>query len=221
LGDVRGGVVVAPPLRARKSCKMLKYTLLHKWYVFTYCLVWGIPLRGILHDWSKFIPWIYRAYRRWFYGDWPSSDDAIALGRVRPGSLPKWVEWTVKESFDRARCRHQKLERHHWQFWLLVEDDRPVPRALEMPYKDVKSMVANWLGAARVRHAKEMAIGEVRHWYLERRYKLVLHPKTRATVEYLLNVFSDIVGGDHVALDHWKALRRQGEQSSPGRMNGD
>ena len=189
---------------------MLRYTLRHKWYVFTYCLVWMIPIRGFFHDWSKFIPWVYKAYRRWFYGEWLSTDEALLLSRAGH-PLPEWIEPNVKNVYDQAWNLHQKLEAHHWQRWILIEDDRPMPRALEMPYKVVKHMVANWLGAGRMRTSRDEVVAECRGWYLERRYKLILHSRTRATVEHLLDLYTDIVAGDDVARTHWERLRNYRE----------
>ena len=39
-----------------KHLKYLCYVLRHKWYVFIECCKLGIPVRGLVHDLSKFRP---------------------------------------------------------------------------------------------------------------------------------------------------------------------
>jgi hypothetical protein len=157
-----------------------------------------------MHDLTKLKPQQWRAYLRHFYGEWPSIDEVVHIRR-RNGVEPKWNAWSVKQSFDLAWNDHQKSERHHWQYWVLIEDDKPTPRALEMPYKTIKHMVADWIGATKAAGSDE-PIEATQHWYLDRRYKIVLHARSRATVEYLLRLYTDMVAGDQVALAHYRKL---------------
>jgi hypothetical protein len=81
--------------------RYLKYVLIHKWFVFLECCKLGIPIRGLLHDLSKFSPAEWNGYRKRFFV--PSSSSGA--------------------EFDAAWLRHQHRNPHHWQFWLLCEDD--------------------------------------------------------------------------------------------------
>lgn len=47
----------------------LKTVCCHKKYVFKNCLVAGMPLRGILHDLSKFSPTEFLESVRYYQGD--------------------------------------------------------------------------------------------------------------------------------------------------------
>ena len=49
-----------------KYLAYLKKLLLHKWFVFLECLKMGMPLVGLIHDWSKFLPDEFIPYARYF-----------------------------------------------------------------------------------------------------------------------------------------------------------
>lgn len=98
--------------------KYLKYVLKHKWFVFIECCKLGIPLRGLFHDLSKFLPSEFIPYARYFYGNYPETLTVYE----------KTYHWkmktkaVIKEDFDLAWLKHQKRNKHHWQYWLLVSD---------------------------------------------------------------------------------------------------
>jgi len=100
--------------------KYLKYVLKHKWYVFIECCKMGIPLRGLLHDLSKLLPSEFIPYARYFYGTWMEESEWH-------GDKRNYVPWErtemgISEAFDLAWLKHQKRNKHHWQYWLLVMD---------------------------------------------------------------------------------------------------
>jgi hypothetical protein len=98
--------------------KYLKYVLKHKWFVFVECCKLGIPLRGLLHDLSKFLPSEFIPYARYFYGNYPETLTVYE----------KTYHWkmknkaAIKDDFDLAWLKHQKRNKHHWQYWLLTMD---------------------------------------------------------------------------------------------------
>ena len=100
--------------------KYLSYVLRHKWYVFVECCKLGTPLRGILHDLSKFLPSEWFPYARHFYGNLPNWDD---VKRICPTYQYKNTKQGNKDLFDIAWLLHQKRNKHHWQYWLLLEDN--------------------------------------------------------------------------------------------------
>ncbi len=82
-----------------KHLRYIKYVLLHKYYVFRECLNYGLVWQGLIHDWTKFLPSEWSPYVEYFYGD------------------------GGKGAFDVAWNHHQKRNPHHWQYWLLREDN--------------------------------------------------------------------------------------------------
>lgn len=159
----------------------LAYVLRHKWFVFIECCHLGVPWRGLLHDLSKFLPSEFLPYARHFYG--------------RPG--PHAAADSGEEAFNLAWLKHQKRNKHHWQWWVLRFDDGTV-RALEMPDEYRREMVADWRGAG-----KAQGKPDTRAWYEANRGKMVLGLETRAWVEQELGIpFLDTI------LDRITAARR-------------
>lgn len=152
---------MADVLRGR-SVPHLRYALYvarHKWFVFVAGRRVGAPLwRLLIHDWSKLTPAEWSPYVTTFYT--PRDDQA---------------------GFDRAWLHHQHRNPHHWQHWLLREDDGDL-KALPMPEGLTREMVADWMGAGRAITGR----WDVLSWYAKAREKMVLHPATRERVEDLL-----------------------------------
>lgn len=152
--------------------KYLKYVLRHKWYVFIECCKLGIPIRGILHDLSKFRPSEFIPYARYFYGKWMK--EAEWHGDVRNYVPWKYTEMGVKAAFDKAWLLHQKRNPHHWQFWILKYDSDGI-KILAMPDKYRKEMIADWIGAGLAITGKR----DIHGWYSKNQNKIILHPLTR------------------------------------------
>ena len=164
--------------------RYLSYVVRHKWFVFVAGLRTGAPLwRLLIHDWSKFLPSEWRAYATYFYASKPFADFGDA--RHWPGALgPADVERIMRErqdAFDVAWLKHQHRNPHHWQHWLLQEDDGD-GKLVRMPDHFVREMVADWMGAGRAITGK----WDVREWYAKNRTTIELHPDSRQLAEALL-----------------------------------
>jgi len=158
--------------------KYLSYVVRHKWFVLVAGLKTGAPLwRLIIHDWSKFTPREWFAYARFFYG----RNTTKIVGATGPAGFT--TADAVRARFDRAWLQHQHRNPHHWQHWVLREDNGGT-RTLPMPEHFIREMVADWMGAGRAITGE----WEARTWYASNREKMVLHRHTRARVEQLLEV---------------------------------
>lgn len=153
--------------------RYLSYVLRHKWFVLLECLHYRLPFAGVIHDWQKFTPNEWGPYVHTFYG--PYAYDK------RPRDLV--------DAFDRAWLHHQHYGPHHWQYYLLREDDGAL-KVLEMPIKYRKEMIADWIGAGRALgyYVKGDRLRETRGWYLKNRDKILLGEATRIWVEKELRI---------------------------------
>lgn len=148
----------------RRHWSYLKYVLRHKWYVLLECVRLDAGLwRGLVHDWSKFLPSEWHPYAFTFYG---------------PDGAGRYLETT---EFNQAWNAHQKRQPHHWQYWVLRHDDGGTS-ALPMPTVYIREMVADWVGAGKAIPGGKSAI----EWYAAYRQRLILEPATRFQVEVLL-----------------------------------
>lgn len=156
--------------------KYLWYIIRHKWFVFVEAAKLGIPWLGLVHDWSKLLPDEWFPYTRYFYGTWPSVQD---LG---PGDL-QLTRLDVDLQFDLAWLKHIHRNRHHWQWWILREDDGGA-KVLPMPDCYRREMLADWRGASRAQGYGDNTL----EWYTKNKHKMQLHPETRSWIETALNM---------------------------------
>lgn len=107
----------------------------HKWFVFVEACRLGVPWLGLIHDLSKFLPDEFVPYARHFYGNYPSCDELRGDWRYTYTGLTKE---DVKREFDIAWLQHQKRNRHHWQYWVLMNDD-PKPERWTIQEMSIES----------------------------------------------------------------------------------
>jgi hypothetical protein len=152
-----------------------KYVMRHKWFVLLAGRKIGVGWWQLLvHDFSKFSFAEWGAYVRSFYNP--------------DGTKRDWKSRTARETaeFDWAWNHHQKTNPHHWQYWVLTTDsDEPRYRVLPMPYKFVKEMVADWVGAGRAITGRI----EVHEWYKANRHKMMFDLQVEVQVRHLLSKF--------------------------------
>lgn len=119
-----------------------------------------------LHDLSKFDGEEYGAYDDYFYGNKSNA---------------------VVNAFNYAWLHHIHNNPHHWQYWVLINDDKP-EEALEIPERYVYEMIADWWSFSW----KSKNLYEIFDWY-EKHKGMKLHPKTRKLVEDTLQKIKDIL----------------------------
>ena len=119
------------------------------------------------HDYSKYKESEYEPYDTYFYGGNRS--------------------YAVKTAFDRAWLHHQNSNPHHWQYWVLINDDDGKNRPLEMPVPFVLEMIADWWSFSW----RSGNLKEVFDWYESHKNKMLLHEKTRKLVEDILKAIKE------------------------------
>lgn len=154
-----------------------KYVARHKLYVYQAGRKLGVGrFQLILHDWHKMTPAEWFPYVEMFYGGPHGNGWGWARGMY---GQPDYAE--AQARFDEAWLRHQNRGKHHWQWWVLVEDGGDT-KCLPMPDKYRREMVADWKGAGRAITGRD----ETAEWYEKNKGKMQLHPSTRAWVERAL-----------------------------------
>jgi len=139
-----------------KHLKYASYVFRHKWFVFQEARKLGVTRQGITHDLSKFLPDEWFPYVETFYGD---------------GRKPKEA---VKAAFNMAWLRHIHRNPHHWQHFLLQEDEGDA-LTLDMPEAYIREMVADWKGAGKAQGHGD----DVRDWFDKNHHKHRMSHRTR------------------------------------------
>lgn len=171
-----------------KHWKYLKYVLRHKWYCMEACFknpswlceVW---ILGIIHDWSKFRPSEWFPYAEYFYGFY-----GVNWSQKKHGGCGDEIKLHKKISycFDKAWLLHQHRNKHHWQYWVLREDDGGT-KLLDMPDRYILEIVADWYAAG-------MAIAkrpEISPWYEQNKSRIMLSDRTRKILETVIKNFDE------------------------------
>ena len=114
-----------------------------------------------LHDLSKFSDEEYNAYDNYFYGRKTEK---------------------VKKEFNYAWLQHIHSNPHHWQHWVLINDEDGT-HALEMPKEYVVEMISDWWAFSH----KSGNLYEIFDWYNNHKKNMILHENTRKLVEDILN----------------------------------
>ena len=115
------------------------------------------------HDKSKNEPDEYDAYDAYFYGHNRS--------------------YEVVQNYQRAWLLHIHRNPHHWQHWILINDDPGEGEiVLEMPYDYIIEMICDWWSFSW----QKENLTEIFNWYDEHSKYMKLAPGTKATVEDIL-----------------------------------
>jgi len=164
----------------KQYIQYLKYVIMHKWYVAKECFQEGLYWKGITHDMSKFLPSEFIPYANFFY------NNSTKKGRDKTGYYKPTDTGDI--DFDFAWLLHQKRNRHHWQWWILPEDDGGI-KVLKMSNNNVTEMICDWVGAGKAQGFHSPSSDkyyETRQWYLQNKSKMNLHLETRAYIEQIL-----------------------------------
>lgn len=116
------------------------------------------------HDKSKDEPDEYNAYDAYFYGNNRS--------------------YKVVQDYQRAWLLHIHRNPHHWQHWVLINDDpKEGEIVLEMPYDYIVEMICDWWAFSWAQEKRDAIFD----WYQEHSKYMKLAPDTRKTVEDILD----------------------------------
>lgn len=117
------------------------------------------------HDQSKFMPEEYEPYDEYFYGK-DKNDPAVKL------------------NFQYAWLHHIHNNPHHWQYWILHNDEPGEGMViLDMDYCYIIEMICDWMSFS----FKKGNLMEIFSWYDAHKDYMKLSNQTRKTVEHILD----------------------------------
>ena len=91
--------------------------------------------------------------------------------------------YAVMQNYQKAWLLHLHRNPHHWQYWILINDDpKEGEIILEMPYNYIIEMICDWWAFSW----QKGKLDEIFGWYDEHCKYIKLHPKTRKTIENIL-----------------------------------
>ena len=126
-----------------------------------------------IHDASKYTSQESPQYDRYFY--------------PRENGVEKNEK--IQRDFDYAWLHHIHNNPHHWQYWVLVEDEGGF-KPLEIPERYINEMVADWGSFALQKGSGQ----ELVNWYNSHKDKMFLAPETRRKVEEKVEYLAGRIG---------------------------
>lgn len=115
------------------------------------------------HDHSKYSITECDAYDKYFYGKEKTEE--------------------IKKNFNLAWLHHIHNNPHHWQHWVLINDDPGEGMImLDMPYNYIIEMICDWWSFSWTKGN----LYEIFNWYDAHKDYMKLSDKTRETVEDIL-----------------------------------
>ncbi|WP_303677777.1 DUF5662 family protein [Bacteroides caecimuris] len=154
------------------------------------------------HDQSKSESDEYEAYDAYFYGNNKS--------------------YQVVQDYRKAWLLHLHRNPHHWQHWVLINDDPKEGEILiEMPINYIWEMICDWWAFSWAKGN----LHEIFKWYDEHKKYMKLHTNTRKKVEDILGRIKEKLDEETFELAHhgikgqkW-GVRRTAEQLSHDRYS--
>ena len=149
--------------------------LRHKYFVAGGCFRIGLYRQGILHDLSKFSPTEFIPGVKYYDGH--RSPNSIE--RELYGCSTAWLH-------------HKGRNKHHFEYWL---DFSPNPKegiiGCKMPMRYVAEMICDRRAACKAYNGTAYTPADPWSYYVRTRHRAVMHPDTRAVLEYTLVLMRD------------------------------
>ena len=146
----------------------LKTVILHKYWVFRYALLAGIPWRGLVHDLSKFSPTEFGESIHYYTGH----RSPILLAREM-------------NNYSRAWLHHKGCNNHHLEYWVDNSADGKLI-SVPMPFLCALELVCDRLGAARAYLRKEFSVADqLQNLIRENEFSPLVHPQTQLFIRLM------------------------------------
>ena len=153
----------------------------HRFYVFKLSIKAGIPIRGLLHDLSKYSPTEFWEGVKYFNG--------------RKSPISVCIE---ENGYSKAWLHHKGRNKHHFEYWIDLQAENKTP---VIPYKYAAEMICDTLAASLVYNGKEWKRDTPLNYYNKRKDKEYINPKIQ---KFLLTVYEQVSkeGIDDVVTSH-------------------
>ena len=146
----------------------------HRMMVLRHCIKAGIPVRGLLHDLSKYSPTEFIPGVMYYQGN----------------RSPNEKEREVS-GYSKAWMHHKGRNRHHFEYWtdydMVTKKLEPVP----MPDIFVFEMFCDRVAASKIYNKGKYTDNMPLDYFLRAKHKRIIHPQTAHKLEFLLTMLRD------------------------------
>ena len=159
-----------------KAYQHFKTITYHKWLVMKGCFSIGLYRQGICHDLSKYSPVEFLVGAKFYQGD------------QSPNNAER--EW---RGYSQSWLHHKGRNKHHYEYWLdySMENVKGGMAPAPMPIRYILEMIMDRIAASKVYSRESYTQRNPLNYYLWGRKDAPLHPKTRATMDLLLQLLAE------------------------------
>ena len=144
----------------------LKYLIKHKFWVFYAAKKFKLDVstwRLLVHDMSKFLPGEFVSYAKAFY------------------DINGNFDYVESNWFMKNWNYHQKRNKHHWQYWVLILDRGDIV-TIKIPKKYLTEMIADWLGAGKTITGK----WDIANWFEKNKDIIIMENTSKQMIESII-----------------------------------
>lgn len=146
----------------------------HRHTVIRLCFRAGIPVRGLLHDLSKYSPIEFGAGMRFYRGDRsPNEGEREAYG------------------YSAAWLHHKGRNQHHFEYWTDYSPKTKRVEPVKMPIVFVKEMFCDRVAASKTYQGKNYTQRHPLEYFLRGKANRTINPETSALIESWLTFLAE------------------------------
>ena len=158
----------------------------HRRKVIVNCFRAGIPLRGLLHDLSKYSPTEFWNGVKYFQGmRSPNEAERENIG------------------YSRAWLHHKGRNRHHFEFWTDYDPVTKVCQPVKMPVVFVAEMFCDRMAASKTYLKNNYTDSSPLQYFLKGKKRRIIHPETSDLLESWLTILAE--QGENAAFSEIRA----------------
>ena len=144
----------------------------HRHMVIRHAFKAGIPMRGLLHDLSKYTPTEFGAGIKYYAGGKFSANEneRKTLG------------------YSKAWLHHKGRNKHHFEYWIDYEPHTKKMMPIKMPKKFVMEMFCDRVAASKIYQGKNYSDSHPIEYFMKGKGTRFIHPETSDYLEKLLKM---------------------------------
>lgn len=147
----------------------------HRHMVIRHAFKAGIPLRGLLHDLSKYSPTEFIKGAEYFQGGVKSPNEGE---RAAYGYSLAWMH-------------HKGRNRHHFEYWSDYNPKTKLVEPVKMPLVFVKEMFCDRVAASKIYQKENYSLEHPLEYFLRAKGRRVINKETSDLLESLLVMLRD------------------------------
>ncbi len=154
--------------------KHLRTITRHRHAVICHCFKAGIPMRGLLHDLSKYFPSELFIGAKYYLGTRsPNEAEREAIG------------------YSSAWMHHKGRNRHHFEYWTDYNPQTKRIEPVKMPLVFVKEMFCDRVAASKIYQGKAYDQKHPLEYFLRGKARRTIHPETSDLLESWLTCLAE------------------------------